>query len=290
MTDSADATDAVPAEALADVEYLARSENRVAILDALTDDARSRRDLAERTGVSRTTLDRIVNELESRGWAVRTSDGGYVATPVGRRVMAETRPYLDAMTAIRRLGDAVDWLPEAELTIGLAPFADAAVHRPDDDPIEPFDHFARLVEEAAEMRALTHLAPPAPISRAMHEGVVDGHMTLELVLTRELVDFLSAQHDRRERMRATFEAGADGFVVAGPIPCNLWILDDRVLLKKSGPEPIDDAYGVPIESEDETVRRWAGGLIDDWRADATRLDAAAFTERQQTPGTNTGEE
>lgn len=286
LGDMTDGSDTVRTEALADVEYLSRSPNRPAILGALADGPFARRELAERTGTSRTTLDRIVNELEGRGWAERTTDGDYVATTAGRHVIAETRSYLDALAAIRRLDETVDWLPGEELTIGLSQFADAVVHRPDGDPIESFDHFTELVREAGEMRALTHLAPPGPIARAMHEGIVDGDMTLELVLTHELVDFLRAQAERRERIQDLFAAGATGFVVSGPIPCNLWIIGDRVLLKKSGPEPIDDAYGIPIESGNDTVRSWAGGLIDEWRAEATRVDADTFVDRQPAPGTD----
>jgi DNA-binding IclR family transcriptional regulator len=63
----------VPADALADVDYLSRSDNRVTLLDALAEGAATRRALAEETGVSRATLDRIVTEFEERDWAERTS-------------------------------------------------------------------------------------------------------------------------------------------------------------------------------------------------------------------------
>jgi hypothetical protein len=56
--------DAIPIQALEDVEYLSRSPNRVIILDTLTKGPYSHRDLAELTETSRTTLDRIVNELD----------------------------------------------------------------------------------------------------------------------------------------------------------------------------------------------------------------------------------
>lgn len=64
--------DTVPIEALEDIAYLLRSPNRVRILDALTRDPYSRRELGEQTGTSRTTLDRIVNELEERRLPVHT--------------------------------------------------------------------------------------------------------------------------------------------------------------------------------------------------------------------------
>lgn len=71
-----------------------------------------------------------------------------------------------------------------------------------------------------------------------------------------------------------------------PIPCNLFILGETVLIKESGPGPIDESYGVPIVSENETVRSWALELISRYRADATRVDAEAFGEE---PNVDRGE-
>jgi hypothetical protein len=65
----------ISTEALEDIAYLCRSANRVTILDALTEGPYSRRELANQTDASRTTLDRIVNELEERRWVERTTEG-----------------------------------------------------------------------------------------------------------------------------------------------------------------------------------------------------------------------
>ena len=73
------------------------------------------------------------------------------------------------------------------------------------------------------------------------------------------------------------------FRVRGSIPCNLWIFDDIVVIKKSGPESFNESYGVPIQSENETVLSWAHGLLDRCRADATRVDAATFAEDVAVP-------
>lgn len=140
----------IPIGALEDVEYLSRSANRVVILDALTRGPSARRELAEVTGVSRTTLDRIVNELESRGWAERTPEGTYTATPAGSHLMQQFRPFLDAVEALRQLDEAVAWLPEDELDVGLEHFSDAVVRRPQDgDPVEGVEYMTGLVRDAA---------------------------------------------------------------------------------------------------------------------------------------------
>ena len=265
--------------ALEDVAYLSRSANRIAILDALADGSFTRGELADLTGASRTTLDRVVNELEARGWAERTTEGTYVATAQGTHLMEQFRPFVDSVEALRRLGEAVAWLPRDELSVGLEHFSDAVVRRPEaDDPVEAVEFMVELLRNTTEFRVLTHLMPPEPLGATLQERAGSSGVTLGGVVTDELVDKLGARPERAERWRTLIEAGADVHRTEGPLPCNLWVFDETVLVKKSGPEPIDESYGVPIVSEDETVRAWAHGLIDRWKDVATRVDAEAFDE------------
>jgi predicted transcriptional regulator len=274
------ATDREPLdrEAIEDVAYLSRSATRIRVLDALARGAYSRRELDERTEASRTTLDRIVNELEDRGWAARRPDGDYEATATGRRLVAETVPFVGAVAAIRRLGEAVAWLPE-DLSIGLHHFQDAVVRRPGGgDPIETGEYFVELFQETTAFRVLTNLAAPGPVGRALRDRVVSGEMTAECVITEDVVDLNRESPERSARWREMLQAGADVFAHPGPIPCNLYVFEDTVLVKKGGPKPIDDAYGVPIQSENEAVVSWAHRLLDECRADATRLPVETFAD------------
>jgi predicted transcriptional regulator len=271
-------------EALADVAYLSRSENRVAILDALATGSYSRGELAELTGASRTTLDRIVNELEDRGWAERTTDGTYEATASGAQLIRRVRPLVDSVEALRRLGDAIAWLPIEELSIGLEHFSDATVRRPiANDPVETVEFMTALLREASEFRVLTHLIPPDSLEETMQERAVAHQLDVSGVVTDEPIEYLEARPDRADRWRTLLEAGATVHRHPGPLPCNLWVFDETVLIKQSGPDPIDESYGVPIVSENETVRSWAHDLIDQYRSEATRVDASAFVDGVSEP-------
>jgi len=260
--------------ALDDVAYLSRSPNRVNILAVLADRAVTRRALAEHTGTSRTTLDRIVNELEERGWAERTADGTYTATPQGTHLQREFQSFRNSVLAIRRLGDTLEWLPTGELEIGLEHFADAVVRRPThDDPVETVDLMIELIQEATHHRALTHLVPPVSLSEAILDGVESGRLTADGVLTADSVDFLREAPDRRRRWASIADAvDGDLFRYDGTIPCNLWIIDEAVLIKKSGPDSIAEAYGVPIVCRNEAVLDWANQLVDTYQAEATQVD------------------
>lgn len=259
-------------DALEDIAYLSRSENRVQILEALATGAYARRDLAEETETSRTTLGRILGEFEERGWAERTTDGTYAATRRGEHVAAEFRPLATALETIRGLGEAVACLPAEELSIGLHHFSDATVRRPSpNEPLEPGRYLVELLADASTMYTLTFVAPPSPVGKAMADGVSSGRLTAEHVLAGGLVEHLRDQPEGPPPWREYVEAGANVYRYEGHIPCNLFVVDERVLVFSDRPD-------VPqaIESDDDAVRAWALDLVEGYRDDAERVEAEAF--------------
>lgn len=271
-----DPTEAVPTAAIEDLAYLVRSTNRVRILDALAEEPTTRRALADETGSSRTTLDRIVNEFEDRGWAERLADGRYAATTTGRALSETVGSTVDAVVAIRRLGDAVDWLPRDELHVDLAHFSDAHVRRPEnDDPAETGRYFAELVQDVDSLTVLSEWVPPEVLARPIHAEVVAGDLDAEFVATTDVFERIVAEPRRVDRWREMLSTNASSWLVDGAVPCNLFVFDDTVLVKASGPDAREQSYGVPIESTNPRVREWALELIDSYRQDATPVDPDA---------------
>lgn len=261
-----------PDDAMVDIEYLARSSNRVEILVALATDSYSRRELAETTGTSRTTLDRIVNELEERNWVTRTTKGEYVATPSGDRVAEESARFVGAMAAIRVLGDAVAWLPEDELTVGLEHFSDATVRRPKPNAASAPSRYATdLLETASEFSCLVNTPPSLGFEKALVNGVLDGRLSTKHVMTEGELTVLKENPDRAARWERYVEASGEVYCYDGPIPCNLIVIDETVLILDRHPEALEG-----IESTNPTVRSWALGIIEDYRNDASRLDSTVF--------------
>ncbi len=267
-------------DALEDIAYLSRSANRVRILDVLIDGSYTRGELAELTEASRTTVDRIINELEDRGWVERRNDGTYVATARGDHLMVRFRPFIDAVEALNGLDEAITWLPD-DLSIGLEHFKDAIVRQPEgDDPVEAVEYMTDLVDRTTEFRFLAHLVPPEPFEVTMAERVASGEMRLEGVATTAVIQYIGGRPDRLERWGELLETGARVHRTDDSIPCNLWIFDDHVFIKKSGPGAIDDAYSVPIISQNPTVRAWADDLIDEWLETSTPVGMGTFPERR----------
>lgn len=262
-------------EALEDIAYLARSENRVRILRTLTQSAYPRHDLEEVTGTSRTTLGRILGEFEGRGWAERTVDGTYTATPRGAHIVAAFDPLHGAMETVHSLGEAVALLPTDELSIGLHHFSDATVRRPaPNEPAEAGRGMADLLADASQFRTLTFIAPPVPVGEAMADGVLGGHLAAEHVLAGGLVPYLRDHPRGPPPWRAYLEAGACVYEYDGHIPCNLFVIDETVLVGNAGAEGTDPT--ALIESRNQAVRTWAHELIDRYCEDATEVEAESF--------------
>lgn len=262
-------------DALSDIAYLGRSRNRVEILGAIVSQPYSPRELTDVTGTARSTLERILAELEERGWANRTPEGQYVATSAGNFVYDEFIPLVQTMEAIETLGEEIAWLPRDELTISLSHFSDATVRHPE-DPTEAIDYMAGIIRKTENFRVISNLRPPGVATDPIHDRVRSGQMRFDYVLTRDVLEYLSSHHERRERWLDSIEAGADLWVWEGSIPCNLWIFDDTVWIKNSSPESKQDTYGVPIISDNDTVRSWGHDLIDQYRTAATPVDAMVF--------------
>jgi len=266
----------LPEAALEDVAYLSRSANRVRILGTLADGPRTRRELMDATGVSRTTLGRILNELAERGWAERNADGRYAAATTGEHVAAAFLPLVDAMAAVRSLGEAANWLPASVHDVGLDAFRDATVHRPDQNaPLSFARELIDRIGSAGTVRVLSYLAPPAhSVAEVLHERIREAGVDSELVLAGGLAEHLAEDPERRPRWRESIDAGAVVYGYDGHIPCNLFVIDGTVLVANVDPDA--GPPGAYIESDDPRVLEWADDLIATHREGAERLDADAF--------------
>jgi predicted transcriptional regulator len=266
----------VPEAALEDVAYLSRSANRVRTLEALAAEPRTRRELMEATGVQRTTLGRILNELSEREWIERRTDGRYAATGTGKHVAAGFRSAVEMMATVRSLGEATEWLPLEVRSVGLEAFRDAVVHRPTPNaPLSFASELVERIEDAGTFRTLTYLAPPEhSVARVLHEQIREDGTTSEFVLADGLADHLASDPDRRRRWRESVESGALVYVYEGHVLCNLFVIDGTVLFVNADPD--DGPPGAFIEADDPRILEWAEDLIASHRDESRRIGPEAF--------------
>jgi hypothetical protein len=108
----------------------------------------------------------------------------------------------------------------------------------------------------------------------MRDGVVHGEMSATHVLAGGLVGYLREHSDEPPGWREYVDAGAEVYRYDGHIPCNLFVVDDTVLIPNDQADP--KRPGVGIETDDETVRSWAWEVFETYREDADRVDARTF--------------
>ncbi|MFC5972162.1 helix-turn-helix transcriptional regulator [Halomarina salina] len=255
---------------LSDLEFLARSENRVAVLAALREGAATRRDLRETLDVERVTLGRILADFEERSWAV-DADGTYRLTVVGEIVADTLAEAVDAIESARTLEPLVGLLPFEEFDVEPTRFQGATVTEATvGDPYRPVRRFMELLDGSSSLRGYDTTTIAPLYVDDVRENVLGG-MTTDVVYLPTVAEQLV--EDYRDAVAAAVEAGHLRLRVDDSLPFGLAVFDDRV-----GVGVYDDANGmlsVFVDTDDPAVREWAVESFATHWSRATPLDAWA---------------
>jgi predicted transcriptional regulator len=245
---------------LDDIAFLARSNNRVLVMDELRDDALTRRELRDRVGVSKPTLGRVLEGFEERGWVRTNGDRTYELTPVGGLLASSFDDLMDTVEATQELRELAPALPLESMDFDLDLLADATITTP--SPTDASAHVRReaeLLERTASVRFLCNQANP-PTVEQYRDLVVDGGLELEAVITGDAIAAAATDEAMRPALedlvaceRATIHRTDD------PVDVMLGLLDDTATIV-----PLDDT-GVPlafIEAESDPIREWVRATLD----------------------------
>lgn len=253
--------------ALDDIAFLALSENRVEILEALTDGlAHSRDGLMERVDVSRPTLARILDELESRTWIAQRGQTCRI-TPTGSWVYEEFTDFLETIADERRLREVTRWLPVEELVFDVRRLRDAEIILLDEsDTTALIRRILEFHRSGDWIRGVAREAAPEFIENQW-ERTVHGDARVELVLTPKA---LAVTREAPEtvtwfREMLTDDDADAQYFVSEEIPISVGIVDDRVGIN------LADEEGVlrgGLATDDEVVHEWAVDLFETCRGNA----------------------
>ena len=257
--------------ALDDVEFLALSPNRVAVLQSLAAGPRTRSDLADETGASQATLGRILADFEERVW-VRRVGGQYETTATGELVADAFSDLLDALDLERELRSIVEFLPTESLSFDLSHLADAEITVPTQTrPNAPLQRLLELERGADDVRAFSHAFNEQTLSLTAEQATA-GDVRFRGVFSASAIDALTSEQPLYDRLKTLIDSEAASVRVreAG-VPVAATIVDDRVHLL------VRDDSGVlraSIETDDPVVFEWAETAFDRYWADATELARA----------------
>lgn len=259
---------------LEEIEFLARSPNRVSVLDALTRGPVGRYELEETTGVTRATLGRILDDFDERGW-IREEDRQYQTTQLGAYVSREMTSVLESFEPVPDLNEVAQWFPEDGFGLDLENLAGSEIVRSTkSSALAPTAHISKRIRTADRVRLITYSVLPGVMDECWR-GAVEGGLELESVLEGGALEGFGVDSQMVDQARELVETGqSEVYVYYGDIQSTVFVVDDVVLLCLSGGEGAPLAV---IETDDETVRSWAESTIDDLRDDGERIDPSLFT-------------
>ncbi len=259
------------------IQFFADSANSVRVFEALTAGPTRSRALAEETGASRSTVARILDAGESRGWI--TSEGSqYELTEVGEIMIAEFRAYLLTVEGVQHLGDAIEWLPAPVHSLDYRHFRTAEIITPKTPtPSRPYDHVAEKIRNTDEVRSLVEVTLPRYVT-LISEQVDERQLDAELVIEANWLEALPAESEQLPLLRA--RAARDSiWSYDGDIPLNMHLFDDSVAIWLG--EERDDERVVRglLVTEAPAVVSWAEGLYEDYREEGELLDPMMLPAR-----------
>ena len=254
--------------AFGDVEFLARSPNRVAVLRALADEPADRWDLREATNVGRPTLDRILSDLVARGWAVRRG-AEFHATPLGAFVVDEFGGLLDRVQAARAVTDLQSYLPEEAWALDVERLADATIVT--SSPADPLRPVRTAVDLIGTFDLLVMLTP-VMTREALEESVAAVHagQRFDVVFSDSVVTAMRTDPELRAAAATVLDsANTTAWRYDGDVPCILWYSRTDAALGLS------DDTGAPkalVHATDPVLHGWVQTTIAQYRADAVPLE------------------
>lgn len=245
-------TDADPLE---EIEFLARSANRIEVLAALVEQPQTRQALADRVGISQPTLGRILRDLTDRQWITTDGDGRYRATATGELVTTGITDLRERLATETKLREVIEWFPTEAVDVDFQHFADARITTPTQTrPNAPIQRMLELLGETDHALLLSHAFNEQKL-RLIHERTVDGDLTTEGIFAADAIDAIAATDDLRGLLADIVAADAAEIrVVSEGIPVAVEITDSRTHLLLRNDEGIVRAS---LDTDSDAVRSWA---------------------------------
>ena len=259
--------------ALDEIEFLARSKNRVEVLRLLAADGHTRGRLGEATGASQATLGRILEDFTERSW-VRREGNEYVATATGTLVAEGIDGLLGILETEAKLRSVVKYLPAEAMAFDLRRLADATITVPSRTrPSAPLQRVLEAMGDADRLRVFSHAFNEQSLDVA-HRRVTAGDGTFEGVFSKNAIAVLAEDETLWGKLTSLAEADSAEIRVRNDgVPLAVTVIDGTVhLLVRDG----NGLVQASIDTDDAAVRSWAVETFERYWRTSTPLDPDAF--------------
>ena len=255
-------------EVIENIEFLARSSNRVHILEILATTSRVEKDeLQAAIDADRTTLTRNLDRLEEQGW-IRVTNPICTITPAGRDIVDEFLDLEETVAVAVRFQEFLRWLSADEFDLDIREFAGAELFTPESgDPYAMVNRHVEKIQAADYQRVLLPVVGLHGYEVG-HEQVLNGEIQVELIVAPDVAKTIQTEPQYTQytdEMAPTdrFEV----YVYDGEIPYGLCLLDETVQIfvdKDHEPQAM-------LETDATPVRDWAEETLATYRAEATQV-------------------
>lgn len=252
---------------LDEIEFLARSANRVDVLRLLADGPHTRRELAAETGASQPTVGRVLRDFEERNW-IRRTEAGYESTATGRLVADGMGELYERVATERELRELVDWLPTEELGFDLRELREATVTVPSQTrPGAPVGRVIDLVRNAESVTVLSHAFNDRTLEAVT--DWVDSGGRFEAVFSADAIEPVADDAVLADRFRRL--VGAETATIRiydGSVPLAVTLIDDTVsLLLRDDSGRLQAA----LDTDAPAVADWAREVYSRYRKESRPL-------------------
>lgn len=258
---------------LEEIEFLARSANRLRVLETLSSDSHTRGELQEAVGASQPTLARILRDFEERRW-VRRDEGSYETTPLGAFVASGFGSLLSVMNTEGRLRDVIEWLPVDRFEFGLERLDDADITVPTQaDPGKPLNRATELAS-SSDTHSIVSYVLNHEMLETIDEAAANGTQTFEGVVTADTLEVLRSEYDSWRRLRNLARSEAASLrLTTESIPFAVGVADETVYLFLRDEDGLLRAL---LETDDPAVRSWALETVERYRTSGEELDVSTL--------------
>ena len=262
---------------LEDIDWLTRSTNRVELLELLADQPHSRSDLQEAVGVTRVTMNRMIEDFEERGW-VNDPDREPRITSCGRLVLAHLQPLREAAATSQKLSSIQQYLPTDKFDFALSRLGDAEItYSSQFDILAPVERSAEIAVGADRLRVVGNAPDSVHLQKAstLYEDG-EGPHSVERVFTSGGLDTIAAKPELSRRLRniaALDDVECTYFRYDEALSYGLQIADETVVLELFDGQGLIPAV---VVTDDETILAWAKERFERYKQASRLLDPADF--------------
>ena len=263
--------DAPMSTPLDDVDFLTRSEYRVAVLKALANEPHEYSELMDLTGVSRVTLSRMLTQLEEKNWIVENDQ--YEITPVGEDIAADLSTLLETTELAQDLHDVIQWVPTTTMDFDLRRLAKAEIGTvTNNEPHKPLERAFALCEPASRSLYMGN-GTSVSFARMAANKTPSTDDRFEVIFSSSAIDTISDSPQSAAFHREMIEQGWDIHESEKTLPVSMGVYDSTVLILLIDENGTEQGF---IESDDPVIRSWCEDTFERYRRESHPINTDTF--------------